>query len=130
MWSVIIVKIVFIIWFFFCWLLGYHSFQTNPNSSTNCFQLILSVLQQLTTTFAQCVRLFLIFEQVALPFTSKRSIRSKFCSGRKTKVAGQPTPCSYVVAASLNRKTKRYVGFVQNKKRDGGFLERYLATRL
>ena len=72
----------------------------------------------------------LIFEQVALPFTSKRSIRSKFCSGRKTKVAGQPAPCPYFVAASFNRKTTRNVGFVQNKKRDGSFFERYMATRL
>ena len=41
---------------FYC-LLCNHSFQTNPNSVTNCFKLILSVTT-LQTTFAQCVRLF------------------------------------------------------------------------
>ena len=32
---------------------------------TNCFQLILLYITTLQTTFAQCVRLFLIFEQEA-----------------------------------------------------------------
>ena len=47
--AVIIVRIVFISSFlFYCFLLN-HSFQTNPNKITNCFQLILSIYK-LTTT--------------------------------------------------------------------------------
>ena len=42
---VIIVKIIFIGSFFFYCLLYNHSFQTNPNSVTNCFKLILFYLQ-------------------------------------------------------------------------------------
>jgi hypothetical protein len=59
---VIIVRIVLISSFLFYCLLSNHSFPTNPNSSTNCFQLILFCVTTLQTTFAQCVRLFLIFE--------------------------------------------------------------------
>ena len=61
--AVIIVKLIFISAFLFYCLLCNHSFPTNPNSVTNCFKLILSITT-LQTTFAQCVRLFLIFEQV------------------------------------------------------------------
>jgi len=46
--AVIIVRIVFISSFLFYFLLLNHSFQTNPNKITNCFQLFLSI--QLTTT--------------------------------------------------------------------------------
>ena len=41
--AVIIVRIIFISLFLFYCLLLNHSFQTNPNSITNCFKLILSV---------------------------------------------------------------------------------------
>ena len=41
--AVIIVRIVFNSSFLFYWLLLNHSFPTNPNRITNCFQLILSV---------------------------------------------------------------------------------------
>ena len=60
--AVIIVRVIFIGAFLFYCLLLKHSFPTNPNKMTNCFQLILFYLQTLQTTFAQCVRLFLIFE--------------------------------------------------------------------
>ena len=43
--AVIIVRIVSIRSFFFYCLLLNHSFPTNPNKITNCFQLILSLLQ-------------------------------------------------------------------------------------
>ena len=46
--AVIIVRIIFIGSFLFYCLLLNHSFQTNPNSITNCFQLF--SLLQLTTT--------------------------------------------------------------------------------
>ena len=46
--AVIIVRIVFISSFLFYCLLLNHSFPTNPNKITNCFQLFLSI--QLTTT--------------------------------------------------------------------------------
>ena len=59
--AVTIVRIVFISSFFFYCLFLNHSFPTNPNRITNCFKLILSITT-LQTTFAQCVRLFLIFE--------------------------------------------------------------------
>ena len=52
--AVIIVRIVFISAFLFYCLLLNHSFQTNPNSITNCFQLF-SLFTTLQTTFAQCV---------------------------------------------------------------------------
>ena len=42
--AVIIIRIVFISPFFFCCLLLNHSFQTNPNKITNCFELF-SLLQ-------------------------------------------------------------------------------------
>ena len=48
--AVIIDRIVFISSFLFYCLLLNHSFQTNPNSITNCFKLL--SLLQLTTTFA------------------------------------------------------------------------------
>ena len=61
--AVIIDRIVFISSFLFYCLLLNHSFQTNPNSITNCFQLIFSLLQlyklHLLNAFA-----ILIFEQV------------------------------------------------------------------
>ena len=58
---VIIIRDIFISAFFFYCLLCNHSFPTNPNRITNCLKLILFYLQLLQTTFAQCVRLFLIF---------------------------------------------------------------------
>ena len=64
--SVIIVRVIFIRPFLFQCLLCNHSFQTNPNKITNCFKLILSLFTTLQTTFAQCVRLFLIFEQIVM----------------------------------------------------------------
>jgi len=59
--AVIIVGIVFLSAFLFYYLLSNHSFQTNPNSVTNCFKLILSQLQLTTTTLL--LRRLLIFEQ-------------------------------------------------------------------
>ena len=38
------------------------AFKTNPNKITNCFQTYSLLFTTLQTTFAQCVRLFLIFE--------------------------------------------------------------------
>ena len=61
---VIIVRIVFIGSFLFYCLLLNHSFQTNPNSVTNCFKLILSIYN-FTITFAQCVRYFDFFTVTA-----------------------------------------------------------------
>ena len=58
--AVMIARVFFISSFLFYCLLCNHSFPTNPNRITNCFQLILSIYN-FTTTFAQCVRLFLIF---------------------------------------------------------------------
>ena len=55
--AVIIVRMVFISAFFFYCLLCNHSFPTNPNRITNCFQLF-SLFTTLQTTFAQCVRYF------------------------------------------------------------------------
>ena len=43
--AVIIVRVIFISSFHFYCLLLNHSFQTSPNSITNCFKLILSLLQ-------------------------------------------------------------------------------------
>ena len=56
-----------------------HSFPTNPNRITNCFQLF-SLFTTLQTTFAQCVRLFLIFEtakaeQELLKYAYKLKVR-------------------------------------------------------
>ena len=59
--AVIIVRIVFISLFLFYCLLLNHSFQTNPNKITNCFKLILSLLQ-LYKIHCSCVAI-LIFEQ-------------------------------------------------------------------
>ena len=56
--AVVIVRVIFISFFLCCCLFYNLSFQTNPNSVTYCFKLF--SLLQLTTTFAQCVRL--IFE--------------------------------------------------------------------
>ena len=47
---------------FYCLLLN-HSFQTNPNSVTNCFKLILSLLQ-LYNYICSCFPAILIFEQL------------------------------------------------------------------
>jgi hypothetical protein len=58
--AVIIVRIVFISSFLFYCLLCNYSFQTNPNSVTNCFKLILSIYNFTTTLL---LRRFLIFEQ-------------------------------------------------------------------
>ena len=55
--AVLIVGIVFMSSFLFYCLLFNHSFPTNPNRITNCFQLFFSIAT-LPTTFAQCVRLF------------------------------------------------------------------------
>ena len=61
--AAIIVRIVFIGSFLIYCLLLNHSFQTNPNSITNCFKTFsLYYNLQLTTTNAP-VRRFLIFEQ-------------------------------------------------------------------
>ena len=62
--AVIIVRTVSIGSFLFYCLLYNHSFQTNPNKITNCFKTYSLLFTTLQTTFAQCVRLFLIFEQV------------------------------------------------------------------
>ena len=65
--SVIIVRVIFISSFLFYCLLFNHSFPTNPNKITNCFKtysLLMTNFYQ--TTFAQCVRLFLIFRQIYL----------------------------------------------------------------
>ena len=57
--AAIIVRVVFISSFFFYCLLLNHSFQTNPNKITNCFQLILSI----TTLQLHCSCIaILIFE--------------------------------------------------------------------
>ena len=55
--AAIIVRVIFIGAFFFYCLLLNHSFPTNPNKMTNCFQLF-SLFTTLPTTFAQCVRYF------------------------------------------------------------------------
>jgi len=54
--AVIIVRIIFISPFLFYCLLLNHSFPTNPNSVTDCFKLILFLLQ--LNYIAQCVRYF------------------------------------------------------------------------
>ena len=59
--AVIIVGIFFISSILFYCLLLNHSFPTNPNSITNCFKTYSLLFTTLQTTFAQCVRLFLIF---------------------------------------------------------------------
>ena len=63
--AVIIVGFTSTSLFLFYCLLSNHSFSTNPNRITNCFQLFSLCLQTLQTTFAQCVSSifdFLIFE--------------------------------------------------------------------
>ena len=60
--AVIIVRIVLISSFFFYCLLLNHSFSTNPNRIIlTALKLILFLFTTLPTTFAQCVRLFLIY---------------------------------------------------------------------
>ena len=65
--SVVIVRVIFISAFLFYCLLLNHSFPTNPNKITYCFQLILSLFTTLQNYILwKCVRLFLIFETAAL----------------------------------------------------------------
>ena len=58
--AVIIVRVILMSLFLFYGLLSNHIFQTNPNSVTNCFKLILSIYNFTTTLL---LRRFLIFEQ-------------------------------------------------------------------
>ena len=61
--AAIIVRIVFISSFLIYCLLLNHSFQTNPNSVTNCFKTFSLYLQLTTLQLQMLLRRFLIFEQ-------------------------------------------------------------------
>ena len=61
--AVIHVRIVFIGSFLFYCLLLNHSFPTNPNSITNCFETFLFLLQLYKLHLLNAFPLFLIFEQ-------------------------------------------------------------------
>ena len=69
--AVIIVRKVFIgLFFFYCLLLN-HSFPTKPNSITNCFQLILFLLQ--TITNLHLLNAFRLFFDILKTGEKKRS---------------------------------------------------------
>ena len=76
--AVIIVKVIFISSFLFYCLLLNHSFQTNPNKITNCFQLF-SLLQLYKLHLLLLSRYFNIFETQVLIFKSKMSTVHMTC---------------------------------------------------
>ena len=110
--AVIIVKVIFISVFLFYCLLSNHSFPTNPNRITNCFKLILFYLQSLQTTFAQCVRLFLIFESVRRIKIAKRVVsrllRQHLLSGYRTWCSAIQRMKAQDIEQSLNKIQKEY----------------------
>ena len=74
--AVIIVGIVFISSFLFYCLLLNHSFPTNPNKITNCFQLVLFYLQ-LYNFNCSCFPAILIFEhRYLLRLPVRKNMRS------------------------------------------------------